>query len=438
MTTYYIDYENVLSSGLEGVDKLSSTDEVLVFYSPKADTMRFAQVLQLLSAKAKLEFLLADTGTPNALDFQLVALLFSRLPQGGSHVVISKDRGYDAAIKMGMRLDLPEVRREPSIAAALGIEVAESPAPKSRRKGRKSAKSDQGASEGTVVETDVAAPGDAALAGNDTKDADAVAADAAIAAASLAAALNSVPVEGSAPAVSTASSAGQDALGGAADVEARDGAADATGDASVCEILASETPAGDAPASGAPAGEAFAGEASADPAPAQTAVAADSAEAQEAPKSKRRRRKRQSKASGQDASASAEQPRSSQVEDGAEGAQQADGAERASDADLADGADKQPADKDKQPADKDKQPADKPAKSNADRTATDAQIRWILESAGVEVDKARLAAVAKNAREAANRQLFYRSLVKKFGQQEGLSLYNQVKPLYDSLKAVFE
>ncbi len=122
MTVYYVDYENV-HAGIDGVDKLSAEDVVRVFYSPKADTMRIAFVEQALNAQAKIELVSVDVGTPNALDFQLVAWLYSELSSAAEeHVIVSNDHGYDAAVRMGVRLGLPQVRRVSCIAEALGLQ----------------------------------------------------------------------------------------------------------------------------------------------------------------------------------------------------------------------------------------------------------------------------------------------------------------------------
>lgn len=135
MTIYYVDYENV-HAGVDGVDKLTPEDTVRVFYSPKADTMRIAFVEQALNASCKIELISVDNGTPNALDFQLVAWLFSELPKGeAEHVIVSNDRGYDAAIRMGVRLGFPEVRRVSCIAEALGVPVTQLDEPAGKRRG---------------------------------------------------------------------------------------------------------------------------------------------------------------------------------------------------------------------------------------------------------------------------------------------------------------
>lgn len=148
MTVYYVDYENV-HAGVDGIDKLSAEDTVRVFYSPKADTMRIAFVEQALAAKAKIDLISVDVGTPNALDFQLVAWLYSELPTATEeHVIISNDHGYDAAVRMGVRLGLPQIRRAPSIAESLGLpptQLEASPSARRRSSSRRGGQKHRGA-----------------------------------------------------------------------------------------------------------------------------------------------------------------------------------------------------------------------------------------------------------------------------------------------------
>ena len=41
MNIYVVDFENVNSQGLNGIDRLDSTDQVIIFYSENADSMTF-------------------------------------------------------------------------------------------------------------------------------------------------------------------------------------------------------------------------------------------------------------------------------------------------------------------------------------------------------------------------------------------------------------
>lgn len=118
MATFYVDYENVHYSGTDGIDELTDREYVFVFYSQNANTMNMDTVKHFLGSRCGIEFIEADLGTANALDFQLVTFLFSGIAQDDYHYIISKDHGYDAAVKMGNRMGIDTVKRFTSIMEA--------------------------------------------------------------------------------------------------------------------------------------------------------------------------------------------------------------------------------------------------------------------------------------------------------------------------------
>lgn len=110
MRHFYVDYENVQSVGLDGLDELTDQDKVTILYSTHADSMKIDIVKQLQNTKARVSFVEADTGTTNALDFQLITLLFIELNAEDEFLIVSKDTGFDAAIKMAKRQEYSNVR----------------------------------------------------------------------------------------------------------------------------------------------------------------------------------------------------------------------------------------------------------------------------------------------------------------------------------------
>ena len=130
-TKYYIDFENVHGAGLKGVDALDERDEVFVFYSQAAETFHIEQAIDIMKSKARIEFVEIDGGTRNSLDFQLVTALFGTMTEGFEYAIVSGDGGFDAAIKMGQRLELPSVRRITDLTGS-----TEPPQPKSTRQKR--------------------------------------------------------------------------------------------------------------------------------------------------------------------------------------------------------------------------------------------------------------------------------------------------------------
>ena len=119
MNIYYIDYENVTSQGLKGIELLTEADEVNLLYSKKAETMKIDMLTQLMASRANIRFLPVHVGTPNALDFQLITLLFLHYTEGNRYFIISKDSGYDCCIKTAIENNAPNVFRFPNIESAV-------------------------------------------------------------------------------------------------------------------------------------------------------------------------------------------------------------------------------------------------------------------------------------------------------------------------------
>ena len=75
MSYYLIDFENVKSRGMEGVELLTEEDTVCIFYSDNADSMTFDLHRKLNETKAHIIYHKVAVGTKNALDFQLAKYL---------------------------------------------------------------------------------------------------------------------------------------------------------------------------------------------------------------------------------------------------------------------------------------------------------------------------------------------------------------------------
>lgn len=101
MRVFLIDFENMRSEGLRGIDNLSAEDTVVIFYSNNADTLSFAAHAMIMSSKANIVYYKIKRGGKNALDFQLITCLgymLAKEPEA-EYFVISKDTGYDFAIE---------------------------------------------------------------------------------------------------------------------------------------------------------------------------------------------------------------------------------------------------------------------------------------------------------------------------------------------------
>ena len=97
MKAYLIDFENVKSKGLTGIEQLSPDDKVIIFYSENSDTISFEMHRKVMTSTADIEYLKVRVGGKNALDFQLSTLLGYLLAKGlYTHIfVISGDKGFD-------------------------------------------------------------------------------------------------------------------------------------------------------------------------------------------------------------------------------------------------------------------------------------------------------------------------------------------------------
>lgn len=101
MRVFLIDFENMRSEGLRGIDTLTSEDTVVIFYSNNADSLTFAAHAMIMSSKANVIYYKIKRGGKNALDFQLISCLGYMLAKepDAEFYVISKDTGYDFAIE---------------------------------------------------------------------------------------------------------------------------------------------------------------------------------------------------------------------------------------------------------------------------------------------------------------------------------------------------
>lgn len=99
MNVYLVDFENVNTRGLKGIERLKAKDKVIVLYSHNAGTIRCDMMNELLRSQVSVEFLEVTQLGQNGLDFQLSALLGCLI--GGFRgtclniYIISKDTGFD-------------------------------------------------------------------------------------------------------------------------------------------------------------------------------------------------------------------------------------------------------------------------------------------------------------------------------------------------------
>ncbi len=98
MASYLVDYENVQSSGLEGLDRLTGDDDVYIFYSDNADKITFAVHKLLNETNAQVHYVHVEVGHKNALDFQLATYLGYLIANqlGEQYFLVTRDNGFEA------------------------------------------------------------------------------------------------------------------------------------------------------------------------------------------------------------------------------------------------------------------------------------------------------------------------------------------------------
>ena len=101
MNVFLIDYENVHTNGFIGMDKLKKKDKVYIFYSIKSENIHMDIMNTLLKNKVSFKMFKLNRTEKNALDFQLVLYLGTRLKKYGkkaSFYIVSNDNGYQSSI----------------------------------------------------------------------------------------------------------------------------------------------------------------------------------------------------------------------------------------------------------------------------------------------------------------------------------------------------
>ena len=96
MTVYLVDFENVRSEGLRGVENINEGDKVVIFYSKNADAITFDVHTLLSKSRAEIETFRILRGGRNSLDFQLSTYLGYLVMENcyTDIVIISQDKGF--------------------------------------------------------------------------------------------------------------------------------------------------------------------------------------------------------------------------------------------------------------------------------------------------------------------------------------------------------
>lgn len=124
MRAFLIDFENVKSAGLVGIETLGIDDQVVILYSVNSNTISFEMHQKIMSCAANVEYYQIRRGGKNSLDFQLSSLLGYLLASGlYTHLyIVSNDSGFDALYDFWTSQYIPTdcvVYRRPNIAMSV-------------------------------------------------------------------------------------------------------------------------------------------------------------------------------------------------------------------------------------------------------------------------------------------------------------------------------
>lgn len=102
MRYFYIDTENRGSKvWVPHLGKLLCNDVVYVMYTQNSNHIPIQDTEKFIGSKCEFHYIETATGTPNALDFALVAKLAQQTmtARRSEHYIVSADKGYLSAIR---------------------------------------------------------------------------------------------------------------------------------------------------------------------------------------------------------------------------------------------------------------------------------------------------------------------------------------------------
>ncbi len=117
----YIDFENVSTMGLRGIDELTKHDHVKIFLGPKCSKMSLIDADIIFHSEATVELIKNDQIGKNALDFIIMVHLGYDIAKkvADAFFIISNDKGYDPAIHEMISMTGETIERLPGIRSVL-------------------------------------------------------------------------------------------------------------------------------------------------------------------------------------------------------------------------------------------------------------------------------------------------------------------------------
>lgn len=102
MSVYLIDYENVHHTGLSGIDRLTPTDEVILFYGNSASTIPMELHIGIANSGAKVQYIRIEKTAKNYLDFQLASMAgyLVGTTRQDHFIIVSNDTGFESVLDL--------------------------------------------------------------------------------------------------------------------------------------------------------------------------------------------------------------------------------------------------------------------------------------------------------------------------------------------------
>lgn len=100
MSIYLVDYENVSLAGLEGIEKLSDSEKVYIFYGNSAGSISFEMHAKIAQTRAQVRYLKTERSGKNYLDFQLATLggYLVAMTKETEFIIVSRDTGFESVV----------------------------------------------------------------------------------------------------------------------------------------------------------------------------------------------------------------------------------------------------------------------------------------------------------------------------------------------------
>lgn len=98
MNYFLVDFENVKTDGLKKLVVTKKGDKIIIFYSENCKNISLDIIENIKEQNMKLGCYKVDTGTKNALDFQLssyLGYLIGKKGDSAKYHIVSNDKGYD-------------------------------------------------------------------------------------------------------------------------------------------------------------------------------------------------------------------------------------------------------------------------------------------------------------------------------------------------------